>query len=515
MTGVSIHSPSKRTGARASARLGAGGGDRARLRPRRDHRQPDVDEDDLAVGVAVAVALQVGLLEALDQLGRVGCRRAGDRQLEGLSGVAHLVDDLGGGAGRVPSAVSISSATSAAIRSALRSCAREHHRAGGVAAALRGAEAERREDAAGARAEHPPDAELAGDRRGVHRAGAAEGQQREAARVDAALDGDHAQRPDHLLVGDPDDPLGGLQLPEAERAGEPRHRGPRRLGVELDAAGQPRVAREVAEQQVRVGDRRLARRRARNRRARARRRPSAARPAGRRRGRASRSSRRRRRPCARRPSAAGSGGRRSRARRCVARGRPRRRRRRRRCRPCRGRSRCRRRRRGRSARRRPRRRPGPRGRSRRRPRPPPRRSRRRRRTASPAARGRPLSLGRLAEAAQVAAEQRREVGVDRGRRAALVLAEAGQDLVRGGDVDAGKLAAQVLGEAPLVASGRGRRRAGRSRPTRRRAARIASASRRGSSSPSGSTTPSGPIRSAASKRSSGSTSGGGFGAQSR
>ena len=50
--------------------------------------------------------------------------------------------------------------------------------------------------------------------------------------------------------------------------------------------------------------------------------------------------------------------------------------------------------------------------------------------------GRPASLGRLAEPAQVAAEQRREVGVDRRRRAALVLAEARQDLVRGGDVDA-------------------------------------------------------------------------------
>ena len=51
---------------------------------------------------------------------------------------------------------------------------------------------------------------------------------------------------------------------------------------------------------------------------------------------------------------------------------------------------------------------------------------------------------------EVAAEQRREVGVDRGRRAALVLAEAGQDLVRCGDVDAGQLAPQVLGEPALV-----------------------------------------------------------------
>ena len=53
----------------------------------------------------------------------------------------------------------------------------------------------------------------------------------------------------------------------------------------------------------------------------------------------------------------------------------------------------------------------------------------------------PRATGRLLEPSQIAAEQRREVGVDRGRRAALVLAEAGQDLVRGGDVDPGQPAA--------------------------------------------------------------------------
>ena len=81
--------------------------------------------------------------------------------------------------------------------------------------------------------------ELGGDRRRVHRAGAAERQQREAARVDAALDRDHAQRPHHLLVGDADDPLGGL----AARRGRASPPSPPtaalgRLGVERDAAGQ-------------------------------------------------------------------------------------------------------------------------------------------------------------------------------------------------------------------------------------------------------------------------------------
>ena len=64
--------------------------------------------------------------------------------------------------------------------------------------------------------------------------------------------------------------------------------------------------------------------------------------------------------------------------------------------------------------------------------------------------GSPPSAAASLEPAQVAAEQRREVGVDRGGRAALVLPEAGQDLVRGGDVDAGKLAPQMLGEPALM-----------------------------------------------------------------
>ena len=68
----------------------------------------------------------------------------------------------------------------------------------------------------GAWAEHSPDADIAGDRRSVHRPSAAEGQQRELTRVDAALDRDHAQGADHLLVRDPDDPLRRLELAEAE-----------------------------------------------------------------------------------------------------------------------------------------------------------------------------------------------------------------------------------------------------------------------------------------------------------
>ncbi len=65
-------------------------------------------------------------------------------------------------------------------------------------------------------------------------------------------------------------------------------------------------------------------------------------------------------------------------------------------------------------------------------------------------RGSPARLSRLAESVQVAPEQRREVGVDHRGRAALVLAEARQHLVRGRNVDAGQLAAQPGGDALLV-----------------------------------------------------------------
>ena len=64
--------------------------------------------------------------------------------------------------------------------------------------------------------------------------------------------------------------------------------------------------------------------------------------------------------------------------------------------------------------------------------------------------GSPAASVASVEPAEVAAEQGREVGVDRGGRGALVLAEARQHLVRGGDVEVGEALAQVLGEAALV-----------------------------------------------------------------
>ena len=152
------------------------------------------------------------------------------------------------------------------------------------------------------------DAQLAGQPGGVDRAGAAEGQQREPARVAAALGRDGPQRPHHPRVGDAVDALGGLRAgpcPAARRCGRGWRGGrPRRRSGPRPSASWPGA--DVAEHDVGVGDGRLRCRRGRSRPARARRRRCAARRAGRPPGRGRRCCRRRRRPRRCRCSARGS-----------------------------------------------------------------------------------------------------------------------------------------------------------------------------------------------------------------
>jgi hypothetical protein len=128
-------------------------------------------------------------------------------------------------------------------------------RALGVGAAVGGGEAERAQDAGGARDEDLRHPELLGDGGGVERPGAAEGQQREAPRIDAALDGHHAQRAHHLGVGHADDALGARAHLERELGGQALDGGVGGTGVEVDVAGQRDVGAEVAEDEVGVGDR--------------------------------------------------------------------------------------------------------------------------------------------------------------------------------------------------------------------------------------------------------------------
>ena len=131
----------------------------------------------------------------------------------------------------------------------------------------------------------------------MQRPRAAEGDEREVARIVAALDRDDAQRAQHLGVHDRDD---RRRVDLAERT-------LRRLAIELEAARQ--LLGQPAEQEVRVRDGRARAAPARSRPARARRPRSRARRAARRPRRPRRSSRRRRRPCAGRRSAGGPGSR--------------------------------------------------------------------------------------------------------------------------------------------------------------------------------------------------------------
>ena len=204
------------------------------------------DELDLALGVAVAVGLLVGGVEGLAQLVGVVVRL--DGELERLAAVAQL--------GRHAHVGVVVAELLARPLGELAGLARERlvgqlvagqqHAALDVAAALGDDEPERRQHARRARAQDPRHAELLGDVGGVQAARAAEAQQRQLARVDAALDGHHPQRADHLGVGDAADALGALVQLEVERVG--RASSTARLGrlaVELDLAAERRARRRA------------------------------------------------------------------------------------------------------------------------------------------------------------------------------------------------------------------------------------------------------------------------------
>ena len=88
-------------------------------------------------------------------------------------------------------------------------------------------------------------AELLGDGGGVQRPRAAEGHQRQLARVDAALHGHHPHRLRHLRVGHARDPGGRLLQREAQLAGQRRRspaRPPRGRAGHRPPAARPRAA---------------------------------------------------------------------------------------------------------------------------------------------------------------------------------------------------------------------------------------------------------------------------------
>ena len=123
-----------------------------------------------------------------------------------------------------------------------------------VVAHLGAEQAERRQHAGMARDDDRAHAEQRGEVGAVQRAGAAEGHQREVARVVAALDRHQPERADHVVVHDVEDALRRRLQREPERPGHPLLDGPPRpIDVERDLAAE-QVRRDAAEHQVGVGD---------------------------------------------------------------------------------------------------------------------------------------------------------------------------------------------------------------------------------------------------------------------
>ena len=221
------------------------------------HRGPHRDQLDLGVVVAIAVAAVVLLGETLTQ--HVGLDRlAVHRELKRLPAVAELVER--------PCAQRLASVVESGLRQQLIAHARnalggqrpatEHHGSRHVASRSGGGQAQGAEHARCARAQDMGDAELARQRARVQRPRAAEGHQRQAARVDPALHGHHAQRAQHLGLGDPHDPRGAVADFQIELAREALDGAPGGGAIEHQPARQRLVLGKAIEQQVGVGDRR-------------------------------------------------------------------------------------------------------------------------------------------------------------------------------------------------------------------------------------------------------------------
>ena len=136
------------------------------------------------------------------------------------------------------------------------------------------------------------------DRSGVQRAGAAEGDQREVARVEAALDGDQPDRVRHVLVGGPHRrDAAAASADRSSASPSPASAARAASSVERHRPAEEVRRVEPAERQVRVGQRRLGPALPVGDRAPARRRRSGGRRAAGRPCRSTRSSRRRRRSC--------------------------------------------------------------------------------------------------------------------------------------------------------------------------------------------------------------------------
>ena len=113
----------------------------------------------------------------------------------------------------------------------------------------------RRERAGEAGDEDLADLELLGEEDRVHRAGPAERDEREVARLDPLLDGQRADRLRHLRVDDVAHALGQVRRRESELVAEVRERALRSIPVERHLPAREVGRVDAPEQQVRVRDR--------------------------------------------------------------------------------------------------------------------------------------------------------------------------------------------------------------------------------------------------------------------
>ena len=121
-------------------------------------------------------------------------------------------------------------------------------------AQIRHDQALRAQDAGRERHERAADAEALRDIGRVQRPGAAERQQREGARIVAALDRHRADRTHHVGDHDAEHAVRGALDREAESLGERRDRLAREVFIERHVAAEQAARREPPEHEVRVGD---------------------------------------------------------------------------------------------------------------------------------------------------------------------------------------------------------------------------------------------------------------------
>nr|WP_228430976.1 hypothetical protein [Baekduia soli] len=216
-----------------------------------------------ALRAAEAVQAVVGRREVLDDPGQVAGVADRHRQLIALARVAHVGRE-GDLAARGVDLLALEEVARLDLQRAqalgqlggLQPGQRADERLAVLAADVGDDEAQRRQDAGLGGHDDGEAAEHRGQRVGVQPARSAEGHEGEALGRQAALDGDQAQRAEHVLVDEVDDPLGRLGHPDAEAVGDARDRCVGGVGVELHRAPE-QARREPAEHDVGVGHRRL------------------------------------------------------------------------------------------------------------------------------------------------------------------------------------------------------------------------------------------------------------------